>query len=255
MARFSLFSLIFFCSCVFATAQPIMIVDAGSSHTEAFLFHVDNYADGRLPKITLIRSHRSAVPIAQFTSDPIQATWRILAMLKAIDDRGAQPVPVWIYATAGMRALAPTEQKKIYDALQIAFAKQTHFRLQEAKTISGEMEGIYGWLSVNYLLGNFNSGKPTVGVVDMGGGSTEITFAKPSLASPEKQYRDIQVGAKTYHLFARSFLGMGEQSLEQTLYVPSCYPSGLNLPHHKVGLFDYKNCQFHLSSFSLSGIL
>ena len=47
-----------------------------------------------------------------------------------------------------------------------------------AKILSSQDEGVYGWLTVNYLLNGANLGVGRqVGSLDWGGGSTEITFA------------------------------------------------------------------------------
>ena len=51
------------------------------------------------------------------------------------------------------------------------------------KIISGKDEGIYGWVSINYLKYilnvNYNAGKiieKTFGVIECGGSSLEVTF-------------------------------------------------------------------------------
>ena len=47
-----------------------------------------------------------------------------------------------------------------------------------AKILSNQDEGIYGWMTVNYLLNGANLNvQNQVGSLDWGGGSTEITFA------------------------------------------------------------------------------
>merc|ERR1711998_721800 len=60
--------------------------------------------------------------------------------------------------------------------------KENPFRLppkdQAVFIMDGLDEGVYAWVTVNYLLDRL--GKPpseTVGVMDLGGGSTQIAFA------------------------------------------------------------------------------
>jgi len=44
------------------------------------------------------------------------------------------------------------------------------FEASHAQIISGKDEGIFGWVTANYLEGGFRTGHPTVGVIEMGGG-------------------------------------------------------------------------------------
>merc|ERR1719312_2320547 len=37
-------------------------------------------------------------------------------------------------------------------------------------------EGVFGWMTVNYLLGQLNQPKKSYVALDLGGGSTQITF-------------------------------------------------------------------------------
>jgi apyrase len=44
--------------------------------------------------------------------------------------------------------------------------------------ISGEEEGTFGWVAVNYLQNTLSADpSTTIGALDMGGASTQITFA------------------------------------------------------------------------------
>ncbi|KAI9104756.1 nucleoside phosphatase family-domain-containing protein [Phlyctochytrium arcticum] len=107
-----------------------------------------------------------------------------------IPERRHAQTPIYLLATAGMRLV---DQKARDAVLQTAcdFVRQNykfsiasgcdmHFRV-----ISGELEGIYGWLTVNYLKGGFDRpsvsegkrpSKHTYGFLDMGGASTQIAF-------------------------------------------------------------------------------
>ena len=60
------------------------------------------------------------------------------------------------------------------------------FQASWARVISGKDEGVYGWIALNYLTGHLtsNAGRSgeasealgTVGAVDLGGSSLEVTF-------------------------------------------------------------------------------
>ena len=57
-----------------------------------------------------------------------------------------------------------------------------HFNRTFSQVIDGRMEGVYGWIAVNYMLGRFDHAfvepnrQTTVGALDMGGASTQITY-------------------------------------------------------------------------------
>lgn len=87
------------------------------------------------------------------------------------------------------------------------------------------MEGVYGWIAVNYILGRFDHTfetgplrSTTVGALDMGGASTQITYEVPkSEAVPSALSMDINLGchghagspSHTYHLYVNTWLGYG----------------------------------------------
>ena len=85
-------------------------------------------------------------------------------------------IPVYFYATAGMRLVPETKQQLYFQALQQWFESQTQWQLVEAKTITGSEEGILGWLAVNYNLGNFSFDNSLVNVMDVGGASVQVTL-------------------------------------------------------------------------------
>ncbi|CAI4716837.1 AIG_G0043750.mRNA.1.CDS.1 [Saccharomyces cerevisiae] len=53
--------------------------------------------------------------------------------------------------------------------------------------MGGDDEGVYAWITTNYLLGNIGAGSkiPTSAVFDLGGGSTQIVFG-PTFPPNEK---------------------------------------------------------------------
>ena len=86
------------------------------------------------------------------------------------------------------------------------------------RIISGEEEGLFGWISVNYLMDGFspsNSSGSTYGFLDMGGASTQIAF-EPSPKEQEKtpNLMDVRLrlmgGEEISHkVFVTTWLGYG----------------------------------------------
>ena len=101
-------------------------------------------------------------------------------------------VPLFIFATAGMRVLSESDQKAIYDAIYDGYRQSnSHFYLSRdnLQTIDGEMEAVYGWLTVNVLKSRITpslkyTAEATIGSLDLGGESTQIAY----------QYRSQQEG-------------------------------------------------------------
>ncbi|KAK6455678.1 nucleoside diphosphatase [Scheffersomyces xylosifermentans] len=96
--------------------------------------------------------------------------------------------PIFLHSTAGMRLLNPTEQQQILDNICSYISSNSDFYIPECSShvnvIDGDIEGIYGWLSINSLKGaldhpeKHDHGKNhnTYGLLDMGGASTQVVF-------------------------------------------------------------------------------
>ncbi|KAJ3105091.1 Golgi apyrase [Phlyctochytrium planicorne] len=135
--------------------------------------------------------------------------------------------PLYLFATAGMRLISESAQGSILinaceSTQQYGFSLvrgcNSHFRV-----ISGRLEGIFGWLTVNYLKGGFGkqeSAPPTdmatFGFLDMGGASTQIAF-EPDKKAMEDHPSDLTsvklrtvagIGLK-FNVFSTTFLGFG----------------------------------------------
>ncbi|OZJ01589.1 hypothetical protein BZG36_05607, partial [Bifiguratus adelaidae] len=94
---------------------------------------------------------------------------------------------------------------------------------ENIQVITGEKEGIYGWLAINYLMGGFevdsdqnDQNLHTFGFLDMGGASAQIAF-EPEHHQRQEHSDDLtQVTLKTldgkrldYDVFVTTFLGYG----------------------------------------------
>jgi len=137
--------------------------------------------------------------------------------------------PIFLLATAGMRLLTQDQQVEILEETCHFFKTRSNFRIDgpssagpcgsSIRIITGEEEGLFGWLSVNYLMDGFTShsqDRTTYGFLDMGGASTQIAF-EPSLAernNPENSLVEVRLrllgGEEIIHkVFVTTWLGYG----------------------------------------------
>lgn len=96
--------------------------------------------------------------------------------------------PIFLHATAGMRLLLPSDQAPILETACEYLQANSDFFIPDCTShvnvIDGDTEGIYGWLSINYMIQAFDKpelhqhGKnhTTYGLLDMGGASTQVVF-------------------------------------------------------------------------------
>lgn len=147
---------------------------------------------------------------------------------KVIPEEDIEVTPIFLLATAGVRLLPDRQRQELLSNVCTYTKKNTRFLLPECslqiQAISGETEGLYGWLAANYLLGGFNdpytrghgSGHHTYGFLDLGGASAQIAFA-PNETETEKHGNDLHTlrlrtldgVSKEYQVFVTTWLGYG----------------------------------------------
>jgi len=126
--------------------------------------------------------------------------------------------PIFLMGTAGIRLLSATQQRTLLARLarDVCAIVKFYCRPEHFQAISGSDEGTYLWLSINHMLRNFvfsgSSALETVGVLDMGGASTQIASAaiEPSLESDESMTTVTVPGyIPKQHVYSKSVLGAG----------------------------------------------
>ncbi|KAG0209587.1 Golgi apyrase [Mortierella sp. GBA30] len=177
--------------------------------------------------------------------------------LKIIPESEIQHTPIYLLATAGLRLVQEDIRLQIL-AETCRYIKDNYsFQIGECKdhikNITGEEEGIYGWVAINYLMGGFDNGgvkmlKPppstsgsvekdvalgeegadegkdsaphrhTLGFLDMGGASTQIAF-EPSTQASREHAND---------LMAVSLRTLDGQMLEYNVFVTTFLGYGSN---------------------------
>ncbi|KAK7933270.1 hypothetical protein WMY93_004166 [Mugilogobius chulae] len=97
------------------------------------------------------------------------------------------------------------------------------FNFNGSTILSGQEEGAYGWVTVNYLLENFakygfvgrwlSPGKDTIGALDLGGASTQITFQTQVKPENNDTSMTLTLYGQKYHLYTHSFLCYGKDQV------------------------------------------
>lgn len=232
-----------FSSCT--THQCIAVIDAGSTGSRLHIFTYDLDETNSPTQINEIWSKKITPGLATIGATQNQVD----TYLTHLFSEAPLNIPVYFYATAGMRLIPQTVQKIYYQKVQNWFNKQSKWHLVEAKTITGNEEALYDWLAVNYHLGTLKSStSESIGVMDIGGASVQIVFPMPSKSTYQKktlnQHMEFDLYGQHFKLFVHSFLGLGQNEMShQFLNVPSCFSEGFILPDGALGQGDAQICK------------
>lgn len=141
---------------------------------------------------------------------------------KLVPEQKWSTTPIFLFATAGMRVIPEERQNAILSAVQTTL-KQSQFRFdnpkQWARVISGDDEGVYGWVTANYLkriLFMDNAKQLAVGALDLGGASLQITFLIRE--TPKKEPYSLKLPDNEYNLYTHSFLSYGQDMTTEWLF-------------------------------------
>lgn len=248
--------------------NTIAVVDAGSSGTRMHVYAYQGNAIS-LPKLTEIYTKKVKPGLSSFAMNTAAAGKSLVPMLteaeKAIQNAGssASRTPLYIYATAGMRLLPENTQQAIYADIRATLA-QYPYQVNQARTIPGWEEGVFGWITINTLNGAFdqNATKQTQGVLDLGGASAEITYHSTESNAANKSFT---LAGKPYQVFAYSFLNLGVNEALKHLVefgnLSSCFPKNYTYKigdTRGVGAFNFDACMretnLEVASFHIPSI-
>ncbi|XP_035986457.1 ectonucleoside triphosphate diphosphohydrolase 3 [Fundulus heteroclitus] len=182
---------------------------------------------------------------------------------KSIPEEKHKTTPLFLGATAGMRLLHAKDKERsneIMASLRDYLSGQP-FQFHNASIITGQEEGLYGWITVNYLMGNFlekniwntyvrPNGAETFGSMDLGGASTQIAFqVQESGQGPD--YMHIKLYGYPYTVYTHSFLCYGKneadkrvldkvikESSDPSYIINPCYPDGFNITTKASAIYD-----------------
>ncbi|XP_076817070.1 ectonucleoside triphosphate diphosphohydrolase 5-like isoform X1 [Clavelina lepadiformis] len=217
------------------TSYAIML-DAGStgSRIHVYKFFWEDRSGTPILKEELFEQVKPG--LSSYANEPTEGAASIERLLQIAQDRIPSEVwgntPLALKATAGLRLLPKEQSKGLLNEVQNLF-NEYPFQLPSnpVSIMDGVDEGAFGWTSVNYLLDHFyGSNQFSVGTIDLGGGSMQITFA-PHLRdtidnSLPENINTVSIFGNQMVLYTRSYLGLGLMSAREAVL----HQSGTSYP-------------------------
>ncbi|KAI9339219.1 nucleoside phosphatase family-domain-containing protein [Zopfochytrium polystomum] len=199
--------------------QYALMIDAGStgSRIHVYKFH---YCTGSSPTLVDEVFEQIKPGLSAYGDAPEEAAKSLDKLLNTASETVPKNLqrctPVAVKATAGLRLLGTEKSEAILAAVRRRLEEHYPFKVVEDNGVSvmdGEDEGVFAWITVNYLLGKIggNERKQTAAIMDLGGGSTQIVFEPlPTTIIASNEHRtELLFGGHTYVLYQHSYLGYG----------------------------------------------
>ncbi|XP_050965032.1 ectonucleoside triphosphate diphosphohydrolase 2 isoform X1 [Labeo rohita] len=245
-----------------------IVLDAGSSHTAMFIY---KWPADKQNGTGIVSQHSECEAEGGGISSYAGNTGGAARSLEKCMDKAMQEIPksrhkltpLYLGATAGMRLLNISKPEESDEVLkEVADKLKTYpFSFKGATILSGQEEGAYGWVTVNYLLENYikygfvgqwlSPGRDTVGALDFGGASTQITFETKQTVENKDNLMKLRLYGRDYKIYTQSFLCYGRDQVLLRLLallittqgsdhsiVHPCYPAGYSASIKLSSVFD-----------------
>ncbi|GMM53006.1 guanosine diphosphatase [Starmerella bacillaris] len=200
--------------------QYVIMIDAGSSGSRVHVYKFNNCQ--KVPVLVNEEFLMIEPGLSKYAGEPMTAAHSLDPLMdvamRYIPEESRSCSPIAVKATAGLRKLGEESSNEILNAVRNYLETEYPFPVVEngVEIMSGEEEGVYAWVTANYLLGKIGSTDktPTVAVFDLGGGSTQLVF-EPSFKSPGTKMLEgdhkysTQFGGRHFDLYQHSYLGYG----------------------------------------------
>lgn len=234
------------CTKPFDSSKPLiqyaLMIDAGSTGSRIHVYRFNNC--GSTPELenevfeqtkpkeggSGLSSYKEDAEAAARSLDPLMEV-----ALQSVPDEYKRCTPIAVKATAGLRLLGPELSANILEAVRNRLETTYPFPVVSrekggVEIMDGSDEGVYAWITTNYLLGKIGGPdeNPTAAIFDLGGGSTQIvfqpTFEKSKaggmpehLAEGDHKY-ELKFGGREFELYQHSHLGYGLMSAREAMH-------------------------------------
>ncbi|XP_077408914.1 ectonucleoside triphosphate diphosphohydrolase 5 [Vanacampus margaritifer] len=194
-----------------------VMFDAGSTGTRIHVYAFVHTQADALPILDNETFHSVKPGLSAHVHAPETAAHSVRTLLKvaksAVPPSQWKNTPVMLRATAGLRLMSPDKAQALLSQVQHVFDDSPFLVPDNSLGImDGTSEGILAWVTVNFLSGHLHAlTEQTVGILDLGGASTQITFL-PKRADCSVEKDDVvrvDMFNSSFHLNTHSYLGNG----------------------------------------------
>ncbi|KAJ5937871.1 guanosine-diphosphatase [Penicillium verhagenii] len=235
------------CTKPFDSSKPLiqyaLMIDAGSTGSRIHVYRFNNC--GSTPELenevfeqtakkegggSGLSSYKEDAEGAALSLDPLMEV-----AMQNVPAEYRSCTPVAVKATAGLRLLGPELSTNILDAVRHRLETAYPFPVVAkekggVEIMDGKDEGVYAWITTNYLLGKIGGPDltPTAAVFDLGGGSTQIVFqptfeqskagGMPEHMAPGDHKYELNFGGREFELYQHSHLGYGLMSAREAVH-------------------------------------
>ncbi|XP_030642649.1 ectonucleoside triphosphate diphosphohydrolase 6 [Chanos chanos] len=198
-----------------------IMFDAGSTGTRVHIFQFQ-HDPKEAPKLAHETFEAIKPGLSAYADEPERSKAGVKNLLEVA--KNAIPAPQWgstplvLRATAGLRLLPGEKATHLLNKVREVFDESPFLHRKDSVSImDGTDEGVSAWITINFLLGGLHGSETsTVGMLDLGGGSTQITFSpqdeKTVQTSPIDYITSFQMFNSSHTLYSHSYLGLGLMS-------------------------------------------
>jgi hypothetical protein len=228
-----------------SSASYAVVCDAGSTGTRAYVYSL---AGGVGARVQAQRAAKVKPGLSTFGARPHESVEYLMELVAdatpLVPAHLRSQTPLFVRATAGMRLIPEYQQQAVYDALFAGLRDRQAqgesgvgavpflIRREHFATLTGDEEGFFGLLAVNYLKGvigadlmpdlgrpdlatalihrKYMDGKPwIIGALDLGGSSTQISFSTQRGTPTDGSGRSRPLEPRD--AYVHSYLGIGAE--------------------------------------------
>ncbi|TID30313.1 hypothetical protein CANINC_001100 [Pichia inconspicua] len=202
----------------------IVVIDAGSKGTRAYLYAYS--PNDRTKLINLPDWHKRIRPSIEsfvlsaglnYNNVSLYLTHLLFKINTILPIEQHYRTPIFFHSTAGFRLLEPDTQSTLLSHICTYLQTNTNYYIphcdSHVSVITGEVEGLYSWITLNYLLSSTTTSSSPL-LLQLGGGSAQIVY-QTSTPIHSINGLTLHLPQGSINIFSNSYLGFGINQIRQ----------------------------------------